>query len=172
MELLGSERGQNLRARRKSLSRQKLTEDEWCSPYSWLVEGLPHRRQQFLDADRLPLETVKSSGHDSRSILRHHRRGDDDARVCCVIGSARRLLTPALGFAWLPRSSYDRVVWALRTGLDSWAGSGTRCTPIEGEHLALASVPETQLRTVVLFDHQRPLADDCSRSGVCRCVGV
>ena len=30
----------------------------------------------------------------------------------------------ALGFAGLPRPSYDRALWALRTWLDSWAGIG------------------------------------------------
>jgi hypothetical protein len=35
-----------------------------------------------------------------------------------------RLLRAALGFAGLPRPSYDRALWALRTWLDSWAGIG------------------------------------------------
>ena len=35
-----------------------------------------------------------------------------------------QLLRAALGFAGLPRPSYDRAVWALRTWLDSWAGIG------------------------------------------------
>ena len=35
-----------------------------------------------------------------------------------------RLLRAALGFAGLPRPSYDRSLWALRTWLDSWAGIG------------------------------------------------
>src|SRR5215470_13749220 len=30
----------------------------------------------------------------------------------------------ALGFAGLPRSSYDSALWALRTCLDSWSGIG------------------------------------------------
>jgi hypothetical protein len=30
----------------------------------------------------------------------------------------------ALGFAGLPRPSYDRSLWALRFWLDSWAGIG------------------------------------------------
>jgi hypothetical protein len=30
----------------------------------------------------------------------------------------------ALGFAGLPRPSYDPALWALRTWLDSWAGIG------------------------------------------------
>jgi len=35
-----------------------------------------------------------------------------------------RLLVAALGFAGLPRPSYDRSLWALRTWLDSWSGIG------------------------------------------------
>ncbi len=35
-----------------------------------------------------------------------------------------QLLRAALGFAGLPRPSYDRSLWALRTWLDSWAGIG------------------------------------------------
>ena len=39
-----------------------------------------------------------------------------------------RLLVAALGFAGLPRSSYDRALWALRFWLDSWAGIGAIVT--------------------------------------------
>jgi hypothetical protein len=35
-----------------------------------------------------------------------------------------RLLMAALGFAGLPRPSYDRALWALRTWLDSCPASG------------------------------------------------
>jgi len=35
-----------------------------------------------------------------------------------------RLLVAALGFAGLPRPSYDRALWALRFWLDSWSGIG------------------------------------------------
>ena len=35
-----------------------------------------------------------------------------------------QLLRAALGFAGLPRPSYDRSLWALRTWLDSWPGLG------------------------------------------------
>jgi len=35
-----------------------------------------------------------------------------------------RLLVAALGFAGLPRPSYDRSLWALRTWLASWSGIG------------------------------------------------
>jgi hypothetical protein len=39
-----------------------------------------------------------------------------------------RLLVAALGFAGLPRASYDRALWALRFWLDSWAGIGAIAT--------------------------------------------
>jgi hypothetical protein len=35
-----------------------------------------------------------------------------------------QLLRAALGFAGLPRPSYDRALWALRFWLDSWSGIG------------------------------------------------
>src|SRR2546422_6730264 len=41
-----------------------------------------------------------------------------------VIDQRGRLLVAALGFAGLPRPSYDRALWALRFWLDSWRGIG------------------------------------------------
>jgi hypothetical protein len=41
-----------------------------------------------------------------------------------VLDQRGRLLRTALGFAGLPRLSYDRALWALRSWLDSWAGIG------------------------------------------------
>jgi len=41
-----------------------------------------------------------------------------------VLDHRGQLLRAALGFARLPRPSYDRSLWALRTWLDSWAGIG------------------------------------------------
>jgi hypothetical protein len=41
-----------------------------------------------------------------------------------VLDQRGQLLRAALGFAWLPRSPYDRALWALRTWLDSWSGIG------------------------------------------------
>src|SRR2546422_9815104 len=43
-----------------------------------------------------------------------------------VIDQRGRLLVAALGFAGLPRPSYDRALWALRFWLDSWRGIGRR----------------------------------------------
>jgi hypothetical protein len=41
-----------------------------------------------------------------------------------VLDQRGQLLRAALGFAGLPRPSYDRALWALRTWLDSWGGIG------------------------------------------------
>jgi len=41
-----------------------------------------------------------------------------------VLDQRGRLLRAALGFAGLPRLSYDRALWALRFWLDSWSGIG------------------------------------------------
>src|SRR4030095_14445405 len=45
---------------------------------SALIEDLAHSSEQFLDADRLALEAVEPSGHDSRSVLGHYRGRDGD----------------------------------------------------------------------------------------------
>jgi hypothetical protein len=41
-----------------------------------------------------------------------------------VLDQRGQLLRAALGFAGLPRPSYDRALHALRTWLDSWSGIG------------------------------------------------
>jgi hypothetical protein len=41
-----------------------------------------------------------------------------------VLDQRGQLLRAALGFAALHQPSYDRVLWALRTWLDSWPGIG------------------------------------------------
>jgi hypothetical protein len=41
-----------------------------------------------------------------------------------VLDQRGQLLRAALGFAGLPRPSYDGSLWALRIGLDSWSGIG------------------------------------------------
>jgi hypothetical protein len=41
-----------------------------------------------------------------------------------VLDQRGQLLRAALGFAGLPRPSYDRARWAFRTWLDSWSGIG------------------------------------------------
>src|SRR5207248_11510570 len=46
------------------------------------------------------------------------------AGVAHLIDERGRLLVAALGFAGLPRPSYDVALHALRTWLDSWAGIG------------------------------------------------
>jgi hypothetical protein len=44
--------------------------------------------------------------------------------LAAALDQRGRLLRAALGFAGLPRPSYDRAFWALRTWLDSWSGIG------------------------------------------------
>ena len=60
-----------------------------------------------------------------------------------------RLLVAALGFAGLPRPSYDRALWALRTWLDSWAGIGDveRSMARQGYDLQLTRYNERGWRT-------------------------
>jgi hypothetical protein len=41
-----------------------------------------------------------------------------------VLDQRGQLLRAALGFAGLPRPSYDRALHALRSWLDSWSGIG------------------------------------------------
>jgi hypothetical protein len=41
-----------------------------------------------------------------------------------VLDRRGQLLRAALGFAGLPRPSYDRSLWALRIWLDCWSGIG------------------------------------------------
>jgi hypothetical protein len=41
-----------------------------------------------------------------------------------VLDQRGQLLRAALGFTALPRLSYDRALWALRTWLHSWSGIG------------------------------------------------
>jgi hypothetical protein len=48
----------------------------------------------------------------------------DGARARRVLDQRGRLLRAALGFAGLPRPSFDRALWALRSWLDSWSGIG------------------------------------------------
>jgi len=41
-----------------------------------------------------------------------------------VLDQRGQLLRTALGFAALPRPSYDRALWTLRSYLNSWSGIG------------------------------------------------
>ena len=50
------------------------------------------------------------------------RSGSGENPTCATIAAS--FLRAALGFAGLPRPSYDRSLWALRTRLDSWSGVG------------------------------------------------
>src|SRR6059036_1585628 len=62
---------------------------------------------------------------------RSRPHGATASRACGYLAAERsvsdqrgRLLQAALGFAGLPRPSYDRALWALRFWLDSWRGIG------------------------------------------------
>jgi hypothetical protein len=54
-----------------------------------------------------------------------------------VLDQRGQLLRAALGFAGLPRPSYDRSLWALRIWLDSWAGIGAIATVMARQAYAL-----------------------------------
>jgi hypothetical protein len=62
---------------------------------------------------------------------RSRPHGATASRACGCLAPERpvsdqrgRLLRAVLGFAGLPRPSYDRALWALRFWLDSWRGIG------------------------------------------------
>jgi len=57
-----------------------------------------------------------------------------------VLDQRGRLLVAALGFAGLPRPSYDRALHALRSWLDSWPG-------IEGDRVWMACKRGAAART-------------------------
>ena len=70
-------------------------------------------------------------------------------------------LRAALGFAGLPRPSYDLPLWALRTWLDSWSGIGhvTVGMARQGYDLQLTRYDEKGWRDV-LRDWDRALAHE------------
>jgi hypothetical protein len=63
-----------------------------------------------------------------------------------VLDQRGQLLRAALGFAGLPRPSYDRSLWALRTWLDSWSGIGRVVVGMarQGYDLQLTRYDETR----------------------------
>jgi hypothetical protein len=78
----------------------------------------------------------------------------------------------ALGFAGLPRLSYDRSLWALRTWLDSWSGIGRIAVGMahQGYDLQLARYDErgwcaTFYYIGELEDRLESKAGDRSRTG-------
>jgi hypothetical protein len=73
-----------------------------------------------------------------------------------------RLLMAALGFAWLPRPSYDRALRALRFWLDSWAGIGHVAVgmPRQGYDLQLTQYDERLARDL-LHDRDGALPHQC-----------
>ena len=73
-----------------------------------------------------------------------------------------RLLRAALGFAGLPRPSYDRSLWVLRVWLDSGAGIGRIAVGMarQGFDLQLASLRRVWMARDVLHDRDGALADE------------
>ena len=68
----------------------------------------------------------------------------------------------ALGFAGCALPSYDRALWALRTGLDSWPGIGHVAAGMHRQclDLQLTQYDERGWRDV-LHDGSGALADQC-----------
>jgi hypothetical protein len=86
-----------------------------------------------------------------------------------VLDQRGQLLRAALGFAGLPRPSYDRALWALRTWLDSWSGIGhtsraTRCVECHPVRVALALARHSDGDGSARISekiHERTLRGDC-----------
>ncbi len=73
-----------------------------------------------------------------------------------------RLIRAALGFARLPRLSYDRSLWALRTWLDSWPGIGRIAVGMhrQGFDLQLTEYDDRGWRATFYHDRDGTLADE------------
>jgi hypothetical protein len=85
-----------------------------------------------------------------------------------VLDQRGRLLRAALGFAGLPRPSYDRSLWALRTWLDSWSGIGHVAVGMarQGYDLQLTRYDEKGWRATFYTTRDGALADERNRHGV------
>ena len=75
-----------------------------------------------------------------------------------------QLLRAAVGFAGLPRPSYDRALWTLRTWLDSWTGIGHVAVGMPGLRSPVDSVRRARLAGDVLHERHGAFADqrDCT----------
>jgi hypothetical protein len=91
------------------------------------MSGKPQRRP------RPPPNLQASGGRRARRRAHEGARRDDPADAAPADGPGHRAVARARptrpapessGFARLPRPSYDRSLWALRTWLDSWDGVG------------------------------------------------
>jgi hypothetical protein len=79
-----------------------------------------------------------------------------------VTDSRGPLLVAALGFAGLPRPSYDRPLWALHSWLDSWSGIGhvTVGMARQGYDLQLTPLRRARLTSHPLHDRDRAPRSD------------
>jgi hypothetical protein len=79
-----------------------------------------------------------------------------------VLDQRGQLPRAALGFAGLPRPSYDRALWALRTWLDSWSGVGHFAVGMhrQGFDLQLTQYDERGWRATFYNDRRGALADE------------
>jgi hypothetical protein len=72
-----------------------------------------------------------------------------------VLDQRGQLLRAALGFSGLPRPSYDRSLWALRSWLDSWSGIGRGAVGMarQGYDVSLTRYPEGWRATFIRRDY-------------------
>jgi hypothetical protein len=78
-----------------------------------------------------------------------------------VLDQRGQLLRAALGFAGLPRPSYDRSLWALRTWLDSWSGVGHVAVGMAHQGYAADPVRRARVARDLLHNRDGALADQC-----------
>jgi hypothetical protein len=76
-----------------------------------------------------------------------------------VLDQRGRLLRAALGFDGLPRPSYGRSLWALRSWLDSWSGIVRVAVGMAHQDFQLTRYDERGWRDV-LHDGDGALADE------------
>jgi hypothetical protein len=77
--------------------------------------------------------------------------------ACCRV---RRLAKNCGASGGLPRPSYDRALWALRTWLDSWSGIGRIAVGMAHQGFALQLTRYARLAGDVLHDRDGTLADE------------
>jgi len=85
-----------------------------------------------------------------------------------VLDQRGQLLRAALGFAGLPRPSYDRALWALRSWLDSWSGIGAVAGGMhhQGFDLQLTQYDERGWRATFYTTGDGALPDECDGHGL------
>ena len=83
--------------------------------------------------------------------------------ACCRV---RRLAKNCGASGGLPRPSYDRALWALRTWLDSWSGIGRIAVGMAHQGFDLQLTRYARLAGDVLHDRDRTLGDQRHRHRV------